>query len=185
MMMDRRKFLATLGAGAAMLAGSGGLVQAQSRYESDALIDGAVISLRCLGHIRTRTVFLDGRTLEASVGLAPGRGGNFSGALWRVSRIGSDVVALNCQGHLDGPRWLDGRTQNGTVGLAPDTRGGYTGTRWRVRSLDRDNPDVIALECLGDIPGNRWLDGRTQSATVGLSPHTGSPYTGTAWRIES
>lgn len=184
-MIDRRKFLATLGAGAAALVGTGGLVQAQPGYEGRSLVDGAVVSLRCLGHIRTRTVFLDGRTLEAAVGLAPGRGGNFSGALWGVSRIGPNVIALNCRGHLDGPRWLDGHTQDGTVGLAPHTSGGYTGTRWRVRSLDPADPDVVALECLGDIPGNRWLDGRTQNATVGLAAHTGSPYTGTAWKIES
>jgi hypothetical protein len=78
------------------------------------------------------------------------------------------------------PRWLDGRTQNGTVGLAPSGRG-YSGTRWRVVSLDPTNPDVIALECLGDSPGNRWLDGRTQGATVGLASSTGP--SGTAWRI--
>ncbi len=183
-MISRRDFLSRLGAGSAALVAGGGLVPAQARYYGGALVDGARVSLRCLGHIRTQTVFLDGRTLEAAVGLAPGRGGNFSGAMWRVSRVGRDVVSLKCQGHLDGPRWLDGRTQDGTVGLAPHTGGGFTGTRWRVRTLGSGDPDVVALECLGDIPGNRWLDGRTQDATVGLAPHTGNSYSGTVWRIE-
>ncbi len=180
-MLDRRNFLGALGAGSAMLA-AGGTFSPAFAYGGSALFDGAVVSFRCLGHIHTPTVFLDGRTLEAAVGLAPQVGGNFSGALWRVDRIGRDVVALECQGHLDGPRWLDGRTQNGTVGLAPSGRG-YSGTRWRVVSLDPTNPDVVGLECLGDIPGNRWLDGRTMDATVGLASSTGP--SGTAWRIRS
>jgi hypothetical protein len=43
--------------------------------------------------------------------------------------------------------------------------------------------DQIHLECLGDQPGPRWLDGRTQDGTVGLAPNTQPPYSGTLWRV--
>jgi hypothetical protein len=47
------------------------------------------------------------------------------------------------------------------------------------------NNSRIALECLGDIPGNRFLDGHTQDSTVGLAPRTGGRFTGTFWRAHS
>ena len=83
------------------------------------------------------------------------------------------------------PRYfLDGRTQNGTVGLAPNTNPPYTGTRWE---LVRRNPGTWPpnwwLKCLGDIPGPRWLDGRTGNGTVGLAPDRSAPFTGTRWGI--
>ncbi len=180
-MVDRRRILTGLGAAAGLLAAPR-VALARYNYRGRLLRDGTVVSLRCLGHIRTQYIFLDGHTTDGTVALAPGRGGNYSGAFWRVSRIDEDVVALECQGHIDGPRWLDGRTRDGTVGLAPHTGGGYTGTRWRLLSLQRD--DDVAFECLGSIPGNRWLDGRTTEGAVGLAPHAGPPYTGAGWRVE-
>ena len=44
--------------------------------------------------------------------------------------------------------------------------------------------DIITLECLGDKPGPRYLDGRTQNGTVGLAPNTNPPFSGTKWRVE-
>ena len=69
-MLNRRNFLGAFGAGSAMLAASGTFSKALA-YGGSALSDGAVVSFRCLGHIHTPTVFLDGRTLGAAVGLAP------------------------------------------------------------------------------------------------------------------
>jgi hypothetical protein len=44
--------------------------------------------------------------------------------------------------------------------------------------------DIVALECLGDIPGNRFLDGRTADGTVGLAPNRNIPlFSGTRWRV--
>jgi hypothetical protein len=44
--------------------------------------------------------------------------------------------------------------------------------------------DIVALECLGDIPGNRFLDGRTANGTVGLAPNRNiPPFSGTRWRV--
>src|SRR5262245_47499595 len=37
------------------------------------------------------------------------------------------------------------------------------------------------LESLGNIPGSRWLDGRTAAGTVGLAPRFGEPFSGTVW----
>jgi len=42
---------------------------------------------------------------------------------------------------------------------------------------------IITLECLGDKPGPRWLDGRTANGTVGLAPNTNPPHTGTKWTV--
>jgi len=53
----------------------------------------------------------------------------------------------------------------------------------RVGTLPLKGGDQIHLECLGDKPGPRWLDGRTQDGTVGLAPNTQPPYTGTLWTV--
>jgi hypothetical protein len=42
----------------------------------------------------------------------------------------------------------------------------------------------IALRCLGDRPGPRYLDGRTHDGTVGLAPTTNAPFTGTRWEVQ-
>ena len=51
-------------------------------------------------------------------------------------------------------RWLDADTLDGRVGLAPSTDGGSTGTRWQVQ-FNADGS--ISLECMGSVPGLRWL----------------------------
>jgi hypothetical protein len=42
--------------------------------------------------------------------------------------------------------------------------------------------DIVTLECMGNIPGSRWLDGRTGNGTVGLAPRKVG-FTGTRWQI--
>ena len=140
---------------------------------------GNLVSLRCLGAINTPR-YLDGRTGDGSVGLAPELFGHFTGTRWQVWSGGGQIL-LKCMGTAPGPRWLDGRTLNGSVGLAPDNKGQFTGTHWSVISLDQTNPDIVALKCLGNLAGPRWLDGRTANGTVGLAPSTNPPYSGTRW----
>ena len=43
--------------------------------------------------------------------------------------------------------------------------------------------DKIFLECLGNIEGNRWLDGHTENGTVDLAPDTSGGYPGTEWEV--
>jgi len=43
---------------------------------------------------------------------------------------------------------------------------------------------IITLECLGDKPGPRWLDSRTDAGDVGLAPNTNPSFTGTRWAIK-
>ena len=57
-------------------------------------------------------------------------------------------------------------------------------TRTPSQATFQDN-SRITLECLGTIPGNKFLDGHTQDSTVGLAPYTGGAFTGTAWRAHS
>jgi hypothetical protein len=45
-------------------------------------------------------------------------------------------------------------------------------------------PGLWTFECLGDLPGNRFLDGRTRDGTVGLAPSTDPPFSGTRWAFE-
>lgn len=40
------------------------------------------------------------------------------------------------------------------------------------------------LKCLGDIEGNRFLDGRTAAAAVGLAPVITPPFSGARWAAE-
>jgi hypothetical protein len=92
--------------------------------------DGTV-GLQCRGNIDGPR-WLDGRTADRTVALAPNRNAPFSGTRWEVIEIGPDD--LRCPGTIEGSRMLDGRTQNGSVGLAPNTNAPFTGTKWRVKS---------------------------------------------------
>jgi hypothetical protein len=143
---------------------------------------GHTVSLRCLGNIPGPR-YLDGRTANGTVGLAPNLRPKFTGTKWRVVRAGDGAVALQCLGDLEGPRWLDGRTADGTVGLAPNRNKPFTGTRWQVFQVSDDNPYIVVLKCLGDIQGPRWLDGRTADGTVGVAANTEPPFTGTKWEV--
>jgi hypothetical protein len=142
---------------------------------------GELVALQCLGDL-PGSRFLDGRTGDGTVGLAPTTAAPFSGTLWEMSDRGGGVI-LKCLGNVEGARFLDGRTADGTVGLAKTTDPPFTGTRWERVDLE---PDVIALRCLGEIEGpehRRFLDGRTADGTVGLAPSADPPFSGTRWRI--
>ena len=66
---------------------------------------------------------------------------------------------------------------------SPSASKPYTGTHWRVHQVDNNNPNIVALECLGNIPGPRWLDGRTGDGSVGLAASTSPPFSGTRWEV--
>ena len=171
--MKRRNFLQTLAGGSLIL-----LVPA--RLSAQNLKHGNNVALKCLGDINGPR-WLDGRTADGTVGLAPNLTKKYSGTKWVVVSAGEGIVALKCLGVVNGPRWLDGRTGDGSVGLAPKP---LTGSRWKVVEVDRNNPNFVALQCLGNIEGPRWLNGRTRNGTVGLAPRTDPPYTGTKWEVQ-
>jgi hypothetical protein len=129
--------------------------------------NGDLINLECQGFPTHR--WLDGRTHQNFVGLAPTTGGNFTGTRWEVVLQGGDKINLKCRGTLPGNRWLDGVTEDASVWLAPTTGGVYTGTLWQVFRVG-GTADQITLKCLGKgMEGNRWLVGRRDHA-VGLAP---------------
>ena len=123
---------------------TGGFVVGTATVGSISLINNlkayadAIVTLKCLG-VQDGPKFLDGRTYNGTVGLAPSTGGGFSGTIWDLSDEGvnSGIIRLKSRGDQDGPRYLDGRTFNGTVGLAPSTGGGNTGTRWELGVVGR------------------------------------------------
>ncbi len=143
------------------------------------LVPGVTVALRCLGNVEGPR-FLDGRTGNGSVGLAPQTGGHFTGTHWTVIDDGGANLILKCMGDVNGPRFLDGRTGNDSVGLAPDFEGNFTGAHWQA--ID-DGPNRVVLKCLGNIEGPRFLDGRTGNGTVGLAPATINQFTGTHWEL--
>ena len=174
--MKRRQLLQTLACASMALLFS-------THLKAQVLAPGNNVSLRCLGSIPGPLRYLDGRTGNGTVGLAPNLTPKYTGTKWRVVRAGEGVVALKCLGNIEGPRWLDGRTADGTVGLAPNTNKPFTGIRWQVVQVEANNPNIVALKCLGDIEGPRWLDGRTANGTVGLAATTEPPFTGTKWEV--
>jgi hypothetical protein len=146
------------------------------------LVAGSTISLKCLG-TTDGARFLDGRTGDGTVGLAPMTAAPFTGARWEVIAEGRpNRFFLKCLGNVDGPRFLDGRTADGSVGLAPRTDGVFSGTHWEAAD---DGPERVLLKCLGSIDGPRFLDGRTADGTVGLAPATSGIFTGTHWETAS
>ena len=173
--MDRRSFLK------AGIVGAIGLALPVRALALD-LIVGSEISLECLGSVPGPR-FLDGRTGDGTVGLAPDLRRAFSGTRWKVwSGGGGNRFLFKCMGTVEGPRWLDGHTQDGSVGLAPVTRPPFSGTRWEAIG-DPASPSIVMLRCLGNIEGPRFLDGRTGNGSVGLAPSTAPPFSGTKWRI--
>ncbi|MDQ3684729.1 MAG: hypothetical protein M3430_03900 [Acidobacteriota bacterium] len=175
--MERRDFLQTLVGGSLIL-----LVPA--RLSAQVLKHGNSVAFRSLGHLRGPR-YLDGRTHDGTVGLAPELSKKYSGTKWSVVRAGEGIIALKCLGLLEGPgRWLDGRTHDGTVGLAPHARKPFTGTIWEVVGADESNPNIVRLKCRGHAEGPRWLDGRTHDGTVWLAPKTDPPFTGTKWEVQ-
>ena len=94
--------------------------------------------MKCLGDIEGPR-WLDGRTADGTVGLAPDRHGPYTGTRWQVIQVGSNnpnIVVLKCLGDIEGPRRLNGRTADGTVGVAPTTEPPFTGTKWEVIPID-------------------------------------------------
>jgi hypothetical protein len=170
--MDRRRLLQVSGAAA-----FGFMIP--NLAKANVLRAGNKVSLRCLGSMNGPR-YLDGRTQSGTVGLAPEILGHYTGTKWEVWAGGGEI-SLKCMGTTDGARWLDGRTADGSVGLAPNVKQPFTGTHWRVHAVDANNPDIVALECLGNVPGPRYLDGRTGDGSVGLAPNTNPPYSGTRW----
>jgi hypothetical protein len=123
------------------------------------------VSLKSAEFVGTENRFLDGRTSDpvVQVGLAPANLEPFTGTRWLVRpapSASSSSVALECLGHIDGPRFLDGRTEDGTVGLASSTDEPFSGTRWEV--ADTDQPGVVTLRCLGE--STKGLNARFLSA---------------------
>lgn len=144
----------------------------------------SIITLECMGNLQGSR-WLDGRTRDGSVGLAPRTGEGYTGTRWQVFEVDSGIYALKCLGNINGPRWLDGRTGNGTVGLAAETGRQFTGTRWQIFEVSEG---IVGMKCLGNVDGPRWLDGRTGSGTVGLAPNTPTPdggFSGTTWKVYS
>jgi hypothetical protein len=142
------------------------------------ILHNAIYQFKCLGLIEGRR-WLDGRTTERTVGLAPETGGSFSGTRWRALEEMEGVFTFRCLGDIEGNRWLDGRTSDGSVGLAPDAGPQYSGTLWQ---LCRVRDGVYVFRCLGDVDGPRLLDGRTTDATVGLMWHSAPSITGILWQ---
>jgi hypothetical protein len=107
-------------------------------------------NFKCLGHIEGPR-WLDGRTADGTVGLAPSTGDPYTGTKWQAFEVDDGIYTFKCLGHIEGPRWLDGRTADGTVGLAPSTGDPYTGTKWQAfEASSAPTPTVSTLD-LGTI----------------------------------
>ncbi|GAA6614767.1 hypothetical protein [Scytonema sp. NUACC26] len=80
--------------------------------------------------------FLDGRTTDGTVGLAPETGRVFTGTKWRFRAIGvNGGITLESLGDRPGSKFLDGRVRDGSVGLAPNTDPPFTGTQWQIVNI--------------------------------------------------
>ncbi|MBD2121350.1 D-alanyl-D-alanine carboxypeptidase family protein [Trichocoleus sp. FACHB-262] len=103
--------------------------------------------LKCLGDVEGPR-WLDGRTGDGTVGLAPNTDPPYTGIKWEVTfDEAASAYRFKCLGDVEGPRWLDGRTGDGTVGLAPNTDPPYTGTKWQVEpAVIPEDPNAILYE---------------------------------------
>jgi hypothetical protein len=141
---------------------------------------GDIVSLICLGSVPGAR-YLDGRTADGTVGLAPNVDVPFAGARWQVWDGGNGSFTLKSLSTIAGPRFLDGRSADGSVGLAAATDPPFTGTHWEIMKLG--SGVSFSLRCLGTVKGPRFLDGRTGNETAGLAPGVDPPFSGTHWGI--
>jgi hypothetical protein len=153
----------------------------RAQAEATPFRTGDLVILECLGDDAEKdgNRYLDGRTGDGTVGLAPKTRGRFTGTRWKIVKLDKGAFGFECQGDAEGGRWLDGRTKDGTVGLAPKTGGRFTGTRWKRHDRGEGK---IQLECLGAVEGPRWLDGVTGDATVRLTDD--NTLSGTFWKVK-
>ena len=149
-------------------------------YDTGGFGIGDIVSLISLGSIPGAR-YLDGRTADGTVGLAPNGEVPFTGTKWRVSDGGGGSFTLKSLSKIDGPRFLDGRTADGSVRLAAATGPSCSGTHWEITKLE--SGVSFSVRCLGTTEGPRFLDGRTGEGTAGLAPSVCPPFTGTHWGI--
>ncbi len=150
----------------------------------------ALVALQCLGQFHNpQHMYLDGRTGDGTVGLAPNTDEPYSGTHWEISGslpLSSGTFTLFCDGDINSAsyRFLDGNTFTGIVDLAPTTGGNFTGTVWKLNEV-QVNSGIFTLQCLGRYhnPQHMYLDGHTGDGTLGLAPNTDEPYSGTRWLI--
>lgn len=102
------------------------------------------------------------------------------------------ALSLQCVGSGTGPdqgTFLDGRTAgtpsspSPSVGLAPGNMEPFTGARWLALPVQGAPANQVVLQCLGDVAGPRFLDGRTETGTVGLAADTSPQFSGTRWEV--
>jgi hypothetical protein len=163
-------------------AAAGSIVMGGSAFAATAFVDGRMYALECLGHLPGRGRWLDGRTMDGTVGLAPEVSRGFSGTKWKAHNRGN-LVLLECQGHVPGNRWLDGQTMDGRVTLAPEPgspTGRFSGTLWRPLAVSVEG--AVQFVCQGNVKGKRFLDGLTQTGGVVLQKDPNN-LSGTRWRI--
>ena len=89
------------------------------------------VAFRCRGVVEGPR-WLDGRTKDGTVGLAPNTYAPFTGTRWKVLDV-TGGVNLKCLGAIAGPQFLDGDTTSGGVELANVTDPPFTGTKWELR----------------------------------------------------
>ena len=108
----------------------------RAQAEPPPLKVGDLVILECLGNNAEKdgNRYLDGRTGDGTVGLAPKTGGRFTGTMWKLHDRGEGKIQLECLGDREGPRWLDGGTSDATVGLTDDDT--LSGTFWKVKKVE-------------------------------------------------
>ena len=108
----------------------------RAQAQAPPLKAGDLVILECLGDHATidGNRYLDGRTADGTVGLAPKTGRRFTGTMWKVHDRGEGKIQLECLGEVEGPRWLNGVTGDATVQLTDDHK--LSGTFWKVKKVE-------------------------------------------------
>jgi hypothetical protein len=114
--------------------------------------------------------YLDGRTLDGTVGLAGDTLPPFSGTLWRVEEISPGLVRLACQGGIQRREHvhLDGNTFNGAVRLAPQDNP-PSGTLWMTTLIGQPTLRVVTTREFGAAQLELTGSGFTPNDTVEFS----------------
>src|SRR5262249_20170265 len=137
---------------------------------SNPRVGRGAVSLVCLGDIDGPR-YLDGHTVDGTVGLAPNTSPPFTGTAWRVVDTGTEgIVNLFCLGdRSDGQnaRFLSANTIRGTVSLAQDPG---PATRWAIVDAQ---PDPV---------GGPGISSASSASSPSLLATPVDPFVYMAWR---
>jgi hypothetical protein len=128
--------------------------------------------------------YLDGRTADLSVGIAPITLNPFGGTHWTAQELTQGIITLKLTLFQGGDRFLKGRPDTAKVELDSIADQVEFPCFWEPIIVDHQNDfDVWILRSMSIFDGPRFLDYRSADDSVGMAPFIDGVFGGTRWTL--